>query len=67
MIDLRDPVERAAADRLVPGARLTIAQGLSDLLAAFRARDPLAAADRMTAFIHQAEDSHRRLTAKDQT
>lgn len=49
------------------GARLTIAQGLSDLLAAFRARDPLAAADRMTAFIHQAEDSHRRLTAKDQT
>lgn len=48
-------------------ARATITAGLADLLAAFRARDPLAAADRMAAFIHQAEDSHRRLTAKDKT
>lgn len=47
------------------GARATITRGLADLLRAFQARDPLAAADRMAAFIHQAEDSLRHLATQD--
>jgi DNA-binding GntR family transcriptional regulator len=42
-------------------ARRTILQGLTALQAAFVARDALAAADLMTRFIHQAEDSHHNL------
>ena len=38
------------------------ALGLAALHAAFAARDPSAAADRMTRFIHQAEESHSHLT-----
>ena len=45
-----------------PAARQTIAEGLAALHAAFAARDPFAAADRMTRFIHQAEESHSHLT-----
>jgi DNA-binding GntR family transcriptional regulator len=45
-----------------PEARATIVQGLAALLAAFEARDALAAADLMIRFIHQAEDSHSALT-----
>lgn len=67
---LRETIQRYSAQVQVvrlatmtdPAARRTIAEGLADLLAAFETRDALAAADLMTRFIHQAEDSHRRLT-----
>ncbi|NBZ88355.1 GntR family transcriptional regulator [Stagnihabitans tardus] len=68
--ELRETIQRYSAQvqavRLAtmkdPAARRTIAQGLSALMTAFQARDALAAADLMTRFIHQAEDSHHSQT-----
>lgn len=67
---LRETIQRYSAQvqavRLAtmtdPAARQTIAEGLAALLAAFENRDAMTAFDQMMRFIHQAEDSHRRMT-----
>lgn len=69
-ITLRDTIHRYSAQvqtvRLAtmhdPAARRVIASGLTALLTAFETRNALTAADLMTRFIHQAEDSHHNLT-----
>lgn len=69
---LREAIQRYSAQvqtvRLAtmrdPDARAQVARGLAALLAAFTARDALDAADCMTRFIHQAEDSHQSQTRK---